>query len=159
MAESACASAGTRAEARAERRGADKRRDLSALLSAVTSGLSVTRYAALMRGRFEEGLRALVQARSIVLRDAPSTPAPPTAVCFDVPGPPPHHRARLEAVLEPKRLLDGWTCQLLESAAQRHPDDVWINYHWPRSWQDSRRGARSADAPGKRDLRSAGQVR
>ena len=117
MAEPACASAGTRAEARADRRGADKRRNLSALLSAVTSGLSVVRDGAVMRGRFEEELRSLVQARSIRLRDAPSTPPPPTAVCIDVPGPPPHHRARLEAVFEPKRRLDGWTCQLLESAA------------------------------------------
>jgi transcriptional regulator with PAS, ATPase and Fis domain len=86
------------------------------LLSAVTGGLSVARDPALMRGRFEEELRTLVRARTVMLRDDPSTPAHPGAVCLEIPAPPPHHRARLEAVFEPSRLLDGWTCQVLEMA-------------------------------------------
>ena len=85
-------------------------------LSAVTGGLSVARDPALMRSRFEEELRALVRARTVLLRDDPSTPAHPGAVCLEIPAPPPHHRARLEAVFEPSRMLDGWTCQLLETA-------------------------------------------
>ena len=35
---------------------------------------------------------------------------------FPVPGGVPHHRARIEAVFEPPRMLDGWTCQLLDTA-------------------------------------------
>jgi transcriptional regulator with PAS, ATPase and Fis domain len=113
MADQACAGAG---QARAERRGADRRRGVAAVLSAVTAGLSVARDPALMRSRFEEELRALVRARTVMLRDDPSTPAHPGAVCLEIPAPPPHHRARLEAVFEPSRMLDGWTCQLLETA-------------------------------------------
>ena len=43
-------------------------------------------------------------------------PAGNEVMCFDVPGGMPHHRARLEAVFEPSRMLDGWTCQLLDTA-------------------------------------------
>ena len=45
---------------------------------------------------------------------------------FRVPGGVPHHRARIEAVFEPPRMLDGWTCQLLDTAthiAGAHPGD------------------------------------
>jgi two-component system, NtrC family, response regulator HydG len=68
------------------------------------------------RERFEEELRLLVRARSIVLCDDPPAPAPPQVMTFDVPAPAPHHRARIEAIFEPARLLDGWTCQLLDTA-------------------------------------------
>jgi transcriptional regulator with PAS, ATPase and Fis domain len=113
MAEPAYVSAGP---LRADRRAADKRRGTAALLAAVTSGLSVARDTGLARERFEEELRLLVRARSIVLCDDPTVPAAPQVMCFDVPAPAPHHRARIEAIFEPARLLDGWTCQLLDTA-------------------------------------------
>jgi len=34
---------------------------------------------------------------------------------FPVSGGVPHHRARIEAVFESPRMLDGWTCQLLDT--------------------------------------------
>jgi transcriptional regulator with PAS, ATPase and Fis domain len=113
MAEPAYASAGP---IRADRRAADRRRGVAALLTAVTSGLSVMRDTSFARERFEEELRVLVRAQSIVLCDDPMTPVAPNVMCFDIPGVAPHHRARLEAVFTPARMLDGWTCQLLDAA-------------------------------------------
>jgi transcriptional regulator with PAS, ATPase and Fis domain len=99
-----------------DRRGAERRRGIAALLSAVTSGLSVARESGPLRERFEDELRGLVRARSIALRDEPH-PAAPNVTCIDIPHGTSHHRARIEAIFEPSRLLDGWTCQTLESAA------------------------------------------
>ena len=113
MAEPAYASAGP---IRVDRRAADRRRSAAALLAAVTSGLAVTRDTIFARQRFEQVLRTLVQARSITLCEDPLSPAGDEVMCFDVPGGMPHHRARLEAVFEPSRMLDGWTCQLLDTA-------------------------------------------
>jgi len=113
MAEPAYASAGP---IRVDRRAADRRRSAAALLAAVTSGLAVTRDTLLARERFEHVLRTLVQARSITLREDPSAPVAADVMCFDVPGGVPHHRARLEAVFDAGRMLDGWTCELLDAA-------------------------------------------
>jgi transcriptional regulator with PAS, ATPase and Fis domain len=112
MAEPACAFAGP---IRAERRAADRRRGAAALLTAVTSGLSSMRDCAFMRERFEQELRTLVRARSIAVCDDPPPAAAANVMCFDIPAAS-HHRARLEAVFEPARMLDGWTCQLLDAA-------------------------------------------
>ena len=101
----------------AERRGVERRRGVASLLSAVTTGLSVARDPGPVRERFEDELRALVRARSIVLRDEPQ-PAAPNVTCIDIPPSAAHHRARIEAIFEPARMLDGWTCQMLECAAQ-----------------------------------------
>jgi transcriptional regulator with PAS, ATPase and Fis domain len=76
----------------------------------------VTRSIAFVKERFEEELRRLVRARSIALCDDPLAPAGHDVMTYDVPGGGPHHRARLEAVFEPSRLLDGWTCQMLDTA-------------------------------------------
>jgi two-component system, NtrC family, response regulator HydG len=113
MVEPAYASAGP---VRADRRAADKRRGAAALLTAVTSGLAVTRDASFARERFEQALRALVRARSIALCDEPRAPVGPDVMCFDVPPTASVQRARLEAVFDSPRTLDGWTCQLLETA-------------------------------------------
>jgi transcriptional regulator with PAS, ATPase and Fis domain len=113
MAEPAYASAGP---IRVDRRAADRRRGAAALLAAVTSGLAVTRDTVFARERFQQVLRTLVQARSIALCEDPIVPAGNEVMCFDVPGGMPHHRARLEVVFEPSRMLDGWTCQLLDTA-------------------------------------------
>ncbi|HEY7497953.1 MAG TPA: sigma 54-interacting transcriptional regulator [Vicinamibacterales bacterium] len=113
MAEPAYASAGP---IRADKRAAERRRGAAALLAAVTSGLAAMRDASMARQRFEEELCALVRARSIALCDDPLLPAGADVMCFEVPGITTHHRARLEAVFEPARTLDGWTCQLIETA-------------------------------------------
>ena len=101
---------------RVDRRAADRRRGTAALLAAVTSGLAVTRDTIFARERFEQLLRSLVQARSVTICEDPVLPAGENVMTFSVPGGVPHHRARLEAVFEPARLLDGWTCQLLDAA-------------------------------------------
>src|SRR6187397_805820 len=101
---------------RVDRRAADRRGTAAALLAAVTSGLAVTRDTIFARQRFEEALRTIVHARSVALCDEPSGPPGENVMTFDVPGGVPHHRARIEAVFEPSRALDGWTCQVLESA-------------------------------------------
>jgi transcriptional regulator with PAS, ATPase and Fis domain len=86
------------------------------LLSSVTSGLAMMRDPAFARERFEEELRSIVNARSLSLCDDPLAPLPPNATCFDIPATTSSNRARLAAVFEPSRTLDGWTCQLLETA-------------------------------------------
>ena len=101
---------------RVDRRSADRRRGTAALLAAVTSGLAVTRDTIFARERFEQTLRSLVQARSVTICDEPVLPAGEDVTTFTIPGGPPHHRARLEVVFDPVRLLDGWTCQVLDAA-------------------------------------------
>ena len=113
MVEPASASAGP---IRADRRAADKRRGAAALLAAVTSGLAVSRDLALARERFEQELRFLVRARSIALCDDPTAPPAADVMIFDLPATVTVNRARIEAVFEPARTLDGWTCQLLDAA-------------------------------------------
>ncbi len=70
----------------------------------------------LARERFEEALRTMVRARSIAICEDPVGPAPATVMGFDIPSPWSHHRSRLEAVFDPARTLDGWTCQVLDAA-------------------------------------------
>lgn len=89
----------------------------SALVGALARGLAAGREAGHLRDRFEEELRSLVRARSIAVRDEPE-PAAADVVCFDIPASASHTRARIEAVFEPARMLDGWTCQILDSATQ-----------------------------------------
>ena len=113
MAEPAYASAGP---VRANRRASDRRRGAAAVLTAVTSGLAAMKDSGYARERFEEELRAIVRARSIALCDDPLTAPAANVMCFDVPASANAHRARLEAVFEPSRTLDGWTCQMLETA-------------------------------------------
>src|SRR5688572_30704583 len=96
----------TAAPETAERRGTERRRGVAALLSAVTTGLSVAREPGPLRERFEDELRALVRARSISVRDEPQ-PAAPNVTCIDIPPGAAHHRARIEAIFEPARMLEG----------------------------------------------------
>ena len=57
-----------------------------ALLSSVTSGLSTAREPRLLRQRFEEQLRAIVQARSVAVRETPpDLSCPPAVVSVDLP--------------------------------------------------------------------------
>ena len=88
------------------------------LLAAVTSGLSLAREPRLLRARFEEELRALVRARSVVVRDCPADLTPsPDAVSFDVPAAPWAMPARLEAVFEPAHPVGEWQRRTLSVAA------------------------------------------
>jgi hypothetical protein len=104
---------------RAQGRATDRRRGAGELLRTVTSGLNATREVARVRERFEEELRALVRARSIGVYDgALAAPADPGVLVIDIPAEVPPQRPRIEAVFDPGRSLDGWTCQVLESAAQ-----------------------------------------
>jgi transcriptional regulator with PAS, ATPase and Fis domain len=100
---------------RIDRRGGERRRGTASLVGAVARGLAAGKEAAQLRERFEEELRTLVRARSISVRDEPE-PAGAHVMCFDIPAASSHTRARIEAIFEPSRLLDGWTCQVLETA-------------------------------------------
>jgi len=113
MGEPASASAGP---IRADRRAADKRRGTAALLTAVTSALAVSRDASLARQRFEHELQFLVRARSITVCDDPLAPPAPHVTSFDIPATATVSRGRIEAVFDPTRTLDGWTCQQLDAA-------------------------------------------
>jgi DNA-binding NtrC family response regulator len=101
------------------RRSADRRRGISALTTAVTTGLALTEPRA-ARERLEEELRCALQARSVRLRDdsAQAVAPPPDAVCFDVPASPGDGHARLEVIFDRPQPLDDWTCQLIEAATQ-----------------------------------------
>ena len=101
------------------RRGADRRRGIAALTTAVTTGLALADPRA-ARERLEEELRGALQARSVRLRDdsAQGVPPPPDAVCFDISSSPGDGRARLEVIFDKPRPLDDWTCQLIEAATQ-----------------------------------------
>ena len=88
------------------------------LLAAVTSGLSLVREPRLLRARFEEELRTLVQARSVAVREFPSDPSlQPAVVSFDVPGTPWATPAWLEATFEPAQPVDDWQRRTLSVAA------------------------------------------
>jgi transcriptional regulator with PAS, ATPase and Fis domain len=79
--------------------------------------LSVSREARVARERFEEELRRLVQAQSLLVRETTVTMVPPAnALCLDVPLSTPDARARIEAVFDPSYRLDEWTCQVLDTA-------------------------------------------
>ena len=153
------------------RRGADRRRGISALTTAVTTGLALTEPRA-ARERLEEELRGALQARSVRLRDD-STQAvapPPDAVCFDVPASPGDGHARLEVIFDRPRSLDDWTCQLIEAATQLSSLVLEPRTrHWKREVRvvaepvDRRRGAADrcerGDPPGPRADRTRGRHR
>jgi transcriptional regulator with PAS, ATPase and Fis domain len=111
--EPAYASAGP---VRADRRAADRRRGAAALLTTVAGALMASRNPGFARERFERELRVVVRAQTIALRADPDGPAADNVMCFEVPGTAPTNRARIEAVFDPGRMLDGWTCQVLETA-------------------------------------------
>ena len=94
----------------------DARCGAAAVLTAATSGLSIAREPRAVRERFEEEMRTLVRARSIAVRDDHVQPldARPDAVILDLPAVT-NRRARLEAVFDGPRPLDGWTREVLEA--------------------------------------------
>ncbi|MBA3640978.1 MAG: sigma 54-interacting transcriptional regulator [Acidobacteriota bacterium] len=89
------------------------------LLAAITSGLSVVREPRLVRARFEEELRTLVNARSVAVRDcAPDSVRRPDVISFDVPAAPWTVPARLEAVFESTRVVTESQLRTLSFGAQ-----------------------------------------
>lgn len=89
------------------------------LLAAITSGFSVAREPRLVRQRFEEELRALVDARSVVVREYVHDPVVhPGVVSFEVPAAPWSAPTRLEAVFESAQPMDDWKRRTLSVGAQ-----------------------------------------
>lgn len=105
------------AVAAAGRRLGDRRRGPLALLTAVTSGLSLTREPRTARERLEQELRALTRARSVTLREDGPGGGPGGSICVDLPSIGAERPARLEVGFDPGRTPDDWTEQLLEAAA------------------------------------------
>lgn len=110
------------------------------LLSAITSGFSIAREPRLVRQRFEEELRALVNARSIAVRECPpGTVSLPDVLTFDVPAAPWSAPTRLEAVFEPAQTVDEWKRRTLSIGAQvaallvelEHADGRWTRLRRP----------------------------
>jgi transcriptional regulator with PAS, ATPase and Fis domain len=99
--------------------GTDARCGAAAVLTAATAGLSMVREPRLVRERFEEEVRALLSARSVVLRDDGCEPAlaHPNTISLDLPTASPDRRACIEAVFDATRRMDGWTQRVMEAGA------------------------------------------
>lgn len=96
----------------------DPETSAATLLAAVTSGLSIAREPRLLRAHFEEELRSLVNARSVVVRDCPPEAVRhPDVVSLDLPAAPWITPARLEATFEPAHPVDEWQRRTLSVAA------------------------------------------
>jgi DNA-binding NtrC family response regulator len=99
-------------------RRTEKRCATSALLAAVMHGLSAVREPRMVRARFEEELRTLVNAHSIAFReDRAHFSNHPNVMTFELPGPS-DSRACLEAVFDPSRPADDFARQMLDAGAQ-----------------------------------------
>jgi DNA-binding NtrC family response regulator len=97
------------------RRASDRRRGWFTLLRAVTSGLGMAREPRVARERFEQTLRAITRAQTVMICEDGATAGP--ALSYDVPVFGSEARTKLEATFESGRGPDDWTCQLLEMAA------------------------------------------
>lgn len=100
-------------------RGAERRRGVLSLLTAVVAHAAIGRDPRGARERLEEELRMILRARAVVLRDGSMAllPATSNVLAVDVPGWTADGRARLDAVFDGPRTADGWTCQQMEAAA------------------------------------------
>jgi len=100
-------------------RTSERRRTAVTLMAALTADALGSPDPRAARERFEEELRHMLQARSVLLRDDGAGLVAPAgnAICFDVPssiiG---EARARIEVVFDVSRPLDDWTCQFIEGA-------------------------------------------
>ncbi|MBA3298063.1 MAG: hypothetical protein H0U19_14140, partial [Acidobacteria bacterium] len=89
------------------------------LLATITSGFSVAREPRLVRQRFEEELRTLVNARSVSVREYAHDPVlRPDVVYFDIPAAPWRSPTRLEAVFESAHPVDDRKRRTLSVGAQ-----------------------------------------
>jgi hypothetical protein len=98
------------------RRASERRRGATALMAAVSAGVTPGGEPRAARERLEEELRTALQARSVILRDEPSPLLAPNTLCFDVPFGYGEGRARLEILFETPRALDNWSAQIIEAA-------------------------------------------
>ncbi|HYT77525.1 MAG TPA: sigma 54-interacting transcriptional regulator, partial [Vicinamibacterales bacterium] len=100
-------------------RSTERRRGLSTLLSAMASALPACREPRVLRQRFEEELRELMNAREVELRDGPAVPRPaPSAISLDV-NSGEFTLGAIDAVFdEGGCAFDEWDQQMLESARQ-----------------------------------------
>ena len=101
----------------------DRRQALADLLMALTRALGRADVS-LMRGAFEESLRHVVPARSILLREAgsrwigrPEAGAAIESIALDVPAADPASRGVLQATFDPGCRLGDWDFQMLGLAA------------------------------------------
>jgi transcriptional regulator with PAS, ATPase and Fis domain len=100
-------------------RRTERRCAAATLLSVMTTRLASVREARVVRERFEEELRGLVTATSVLVRhDAPLAGHPPNVVTCDIPSPPPGPAARLEAVFDPSTPIENWHREVLGAGAQ-----------------------------------------
>jgi hypothetical protein len=101
------------------RRAGDRRAAFHDFLAFLSGGLSGEAHPRALRLRFEEGLRKLVPARALGLRQGPldsrSRAAGAELLSLDVPGAAPD-AVRIEALFDPASGLDDWDLQMLQTA-------------------------------------------
>ncbi|MGH9313095.1 MAG: sigma 54-interacting transcriptional regulator, partial [Vicinamibacterales bacterium] len=102
-------------------RGRDRRCGWADFLAFLAGGLHAGRDPRALRTRFEEGLRRLLPARVLTLREVePTIPrlrgATSESMTLDVPGSPERPPFALETVFDPGCGLDEWDVQVLEAA-------------------------------------------
>ena len=120
-------------------RAYDSEGPASALLAAVTHGFSIAREPRLVRQRFEEELRTLVNARSVAVRQCAYGPIASDVISVEVPAPPWSGPTRLEAVFEPAHPVDEWQRRTLSVGAHvaallvelEHADGRWVRFRQP----------------------------
>ncbi len=92
----------------------------AAVLSAAVTGLSSGGEPGRIRAAFEEGVRTLLSARSVAVREDPGeylVPGPNT-ISLDLPSAVPERRSRLEAVFDAAWRMDMWARHVLDASAQ-----------------------------------------
>ncbi len=99
----------------------DRRSRFSNFLASVAGGLSSAADTTALRARLEHGLRELVPARSVQIRNAnegparPGTPPASEAIVLAVPTSHPARQANLEVAFDPACGLAAWDFQLLQT--------------------------------------------
>jgi DNA-binding NtrC family response regulator len=99
----------------------DRRCGWADFLAFLAGGLHAGRDPRALRTRFEEGLRRLLPARVLILREVQEAiprlrGAPRECVTLDVPGSPERPPFALDATFEPGSGLDEWDLQVLEAS-------------------------------------------
>jgi hypothetical protein len=102
-------------------RGRDRRCGWADFLAFLAGGLHAGRDPRALRTRFEEGLRRLLPARVLMLREVEDAlprlrTTPRESIAFDVPGSPERPPFALEAILDPGGGFDEWDFQALEAS-------------------------------------------
>ena len=107
---------------RTRTRARDRRSQLSKFLAYLAGGLNRASETTGLRGHLERGLRELIPARSVQVRDASDgsakqlTPTVGEVIVLDVPTGQRAHQVNLEVAFDPACGLDDWDFQLLQTA-------------------------------------------